>query len=107
MPDPTPIRVAVLEANYGNMAKTIQEHEKRDEDRFERTFSFVKGMKQEILDSLETMDSKINALDTKVDTLWDEKNQRSGALKLSKFVGHGISGIVGGTIALIVELVKK
>jgi hypothetical protein len=102
-----PARIARLEANYYNVAKQVEDHEKRDEDRFERTFSFVKGMKAEILDALDTTDKKINVLDSKVDTLWDEKNERKGAIKMSKFIGHGISGLVGGTIALIVELVKK
>ena len=107
MPEPLPVRVAVLEAHRDNMLGQLEDHEKRDEDRFERSFSFVKGMKQEILESIETMDSKLSTLDAKVDTLWDEKNERKGALKMSKFIGHGVSGLVGGTIALIVELVKK
>jgi len=107
MPDNLPIRVAIVEANNVNMTRQMEDHEQRDTERFERTFEFIRGMKAEILESMDKMNKKIGDLDTKVDTLWDLENQRKGAMKISRFIGHGISGLVGGTIALVVELVKK
>lgn len=107
MPDNLPVRIAILETNSSNMSRQMDDHEKRDEERFERSFAFVKGMKAEILQSIDSLDEKINQLDEKVDTLWDEKNERKGAIRMSKFIGHGISGLVGGVIAVAVEIFKK
>ncbi len=98
-----PERLAYLEANYGNLDRRAAEHEKNDTERFERTFSFVKGMKTEILEAVGVVDSKISPLAGRVNELWDEKNKREGAFGLSKLV----AGAGGGVIVALIEWAAK
>ena len=80
-------QIAVLEANYSSLERRAVEHDMRDEERFEKVFSCMR-------DNTDTIVKKIDSLDEKVDSLWDEKNQRAGAFKLTGIVGHGITFLV-------------
>ncbi len=115
-------RLAVLDANYSNLQRQVQDHEKRDEDRFDRMFTFITVMKEDLLESIgnsedklmekfanldEKMDLSVDPLKGKVDILWDEKNKQDGAFKASKFIWGGISGLAGGVLALAVEWWKR
>jgi len=89
------VDIAVLKANYTSLERHVVKHDMRDEERFEKVFSCMR-------DNTDTIVKKINSLDEKVDSLWDEKNQRQGAFKLSGIIGHIITGIVaiGGFFGL-------
>lgn len=50
-------------------------HVKDDSERFDKVFSFIT--------------KRFDKIDEKLDTLWDEKNQRKGAISFSKILSGG------------------
>ena len=102
MPE-TPERLTALEVNYANLDRRGADHERNDAERFERSFKFVQGMKEEILEGIDEVKSQVSALRDKVDTLWDEKNKREGAFDLGKIA----AGAVGGILVAAVEYFKR
>ena len=99
-------RIAVLEANYEAMDRRAIQHERNDENRFDESEKRNEDRFDRIMDRLGELDDKftekLTDLDLKVDSLWDENNQRKGALKLSTFIAHGITAIVsiGGAFGI-------
>lgn len=57
------------------MTKSLDSHVEEDNRRFERIFNYVKD--------------RFDGLEEKIDTLWDEKNQRSGAIRASQLITGG------------------
>lgn len=53
-------------------------HVKEDSERFDKVFNFI--------------GKRFDKIDEKLDTLWDEKNQRKGAIGFSKILSGGIYG---------------
>lgn len=92
-----------LEERTANISKSMTAHEAQDEDRFEKTLAYAREMKGEINGSLEKMMKVVTETNTKVGTLWDDKNKRDGALGLGKFM----AGAIGGSLVFICELIIK
>lgn len=75
--------LARIDERTSALTTSLAVHVKEDGDRFDKVFSFVS--------------KRFDSIDSKLDTLWDEKNQRKGALVFSKM----ISGAVGGLIVIM------
>jgi len=100
-------RVASLEANYIALDRRASQHEDNDNERFDRHMSFSVGMKNDILAAVSGVNTKVDLLDKRIDVLWDDKNERQGASKASKYIANSISGVIGATAALLVEYFRK
>lgn len=103
MPD-FPERVAFLEANYTSLDRRAVDHERNDAERFERSFKFVQGMKEEILGAVGGISEKFDTLEEKVSALWDDKNKREGAFGLSKVLAGTLGGVI---VAALDWIIKK
>jgi hypothetical protein len=55
---------------------TLAAHVKDDTEKFDKIFNFVS--------------KRFDKIDAKLDTLWDEKNQRKGAFSASKLLTGGL-----------------
>lgn len=97
-------RLASIEANYIALDRRAEAHEHSDNDSFDTMLSFVMGMKKDILAAIDNTNDKVDALDTKVGTLWDDKNKREGAFGLSKLVAGTAGGLL---VALMDWFVRK
>jgi hypothetical protein len=101
-------RIAVLEANFKNLLRKSDEHEERDEDRFDRMFTAITVMKEDLLEGMGDMEDKFmerfadlnRRFDNKVEPMWDERSERRGAFKMSNVLAHGLTGLVSVAAAL-------
>lgn len=71
-----------------NMVRSLQEHVNEDLRRFDRLFGFTE-------DQFAKMYGRFDDMDKKMDTLWDDKNHRSGALAASRLIVVGTWAVVG------------
>jgi len=87
MTDDDSQRLGRMDANILNLMEWKKDHEDHDRDRFEKTFAFVK-------DGFDKMTERFDKTDQKIDTLWDEKNVRSGESKRSKLIYAAVVSLV-------------
>lgn len=76
-------RLARIDERTMNTQKLLHQHVEDDNKRFERTFNYIK-------DQFEKLDKNFEKLGGKIDTLWDEKNERKGAFGASKLIGGAV-----------------
>ena len=100
-------RVSSLEANFLAIDRRAQDHEKNDNERFERHMDFSADMKKDILSAISQVTGKVAEMDDKLDALWDEKNERRGASRTGKYLIGAAGSVIGGVIALLGVLLKK
>lgn len=101
MPTDSQMLATVVEQGR-NMEKNLDLHMKDDHERFERTFTYLKGEFTDIgerLDKFErTLDNRVRPIENRVETLWDKKNNQEGAFGVGKWVAGAIGGLVGAAV---------
>jgi len=95
--DTDSLKIARIEEKVSSMSAWSNKHETHDDERFTRTFDFMK-------DQFDKQNNVLKEINDKVGTLWDTGNRQEGALGISKFVAGGIGGIL---VAAIDWWVKK
>lgn len=73
-------KLARVEEKVISIEKWNDNHAKEDTERFTRSFDYMK--------------ERFDKIDTKLDTLWDNKNKQDGAFHLGKIVAGGIGGLL-------------
>ena len=90
------VKIARIDEKVINMGKWQEQHSRDDESReietnakFERVFNYIR--------------ERHDKTDAKIESLWDDKNQRKGALNLGRLV----SSLIGGFIVIIAEFISN
>lgn len=76
-------RLARIDERTVNMDKKLDSHIGDDNRRFETLFTFIQ-------EGMSKIEGRFDGVETKMDKLWDESNQRKGAFNFSKL---GITAI--------------
>lgn len=71
------LKIARIDQKVISLSEWTKAHEYDDAERFERTFSYVK-------EGFGKIEKRFDDIDKKLDTLWDDKNQRTGAFNASR-----------------------
>jgi hypothetical protein len=118
-------RLAVLESEQRGIQNALSgfsfqlsEHKKEDKDSFDRQFLYMRGMKEEILDTIGGAEDCIaekvadilkgRAEDRKkLDLLWDERSERNGAFRFSGIIAHCLTFLISIGVTLgIIKAIK-
>lgn len=86
-------RISVLEAMVPVIIDAQKEHQRRDDETFERVFKQMAFNHQAVMRRLDVSDKRTQ-------DLLDERNRQIGALKFSKFVGNAVSGLISSVFTL-------
>lgn len=90
-------KIGRMDANVTNLMDWKRQHEDHDQQRFDKTFEYIK-------DGFDKMEERFDKMDDRLDTLWDDKNKKQGSDGLKKFLYTGgmsllaiVAGYLGGS----------
>lgn len=88
-------RIAVIETELKQIMRNQDDHQTRDDRVFDTVFETLKNNQKAVME-------RIGELDATMQKLWDERNQRSGAMKFSGLFAHGLTALVaiGGVFGI-------
>lgn len=89
------IKLARIDERVLNIAKSFEDHEDNDSERFDKTFNFVK-------EGFDKIDNRFDKVDARLGKLWDIKNKHDGAFGVGKMIAGGIGGVFVALVDFII-----
>lgn len=86
------IKIARIEQKVINLDNWRIEHDKKDSDRFEKIFDYIK-------DGFNNIDQRFDKLNNKVDNVWDYKIANESSSRTWKYVIGGLGTLLAAMLS--------